>query len=118
NDAQPRRHPVKHLTHCLANRMQGPTATRTGLQVDVEAHILTFQMLGEAWPVWSSLGSRLLLDRRRWQQFLRPPNVGTEILQSQLKLVAIEPFGTSTELQPLQLLHDQPQALDLGLCLG
>jgi hypothetical protein len=32
-------------------------------------------------------------------------------------LIAIEPFGAPAELQALQLLHDQPQPLDLGLRL-
>ena len=63
-------------------------------------------------------GGWFLVGRHRRQQFLGPADVGTEILQPQLELIAIEPFGPPAELQALQLLHDQPQPFDLGLGLG
>jgi hypothetical protein len=49
-------------------------------------------------------------SRRR----LRPRDVGVEILKSERKLVAVEPFRSSTELRALQAFNDEPETLDLG----
>jgi hypothetical protein len=118
DDAQPRRHPVQHLAHRLADRMQGAAATRTGRHLEVEAHIVAFQMLGQARPIGSISAGRLLVSLHRRQQFLSPADVCSQILQPQLELIAIEPLGPPAELQALKLLHDQPQAFDLSLCCG
>jgi hypothetical protein len=90
DDAQPRRHPVQHLAHRLADRMQGAAATRTGLHLKVEAHILAFQMLGQARPIGSIRGGRFLVGRHRRQEFLGSADVGSQILQPKLELVAIQ----------------------------
>ena len=49
---------------------------------------------------------------------LRPRDIGVEIFQSERKLAVIDAFRTSSELRSLQLSNNQPEALDLGLCLG
>ena len=118
DDAQPRRHPVEHLAHRLAHRMQGTAATRTGFYPEVEVHILAFQMLRQARPIGSIPGGRFLVGRHRRQQFLGPADIGSQILQPKLELVAIQSLGPPAELQAVQLLHDQPQPLDLGLSVG
>lgn len=41
-----------------------------------------------------------------------------EIVEAELQLVIIEPFGASAKLAALQLLNDEPEALDLGFGLS
>ena len=50
-----RRHPVQHLAHRLADRMQGAATTRAGRHLEVEVHVLALQMLGQARPIRSVL---------------------------------------------------------------
>jgi hypothetical protein len=117
DDPQAGRNPVEHLAHRLADRMQDTATARAGICAEVEAHVLALQMVGKAGAVRPGPGDGLL-GRRRWQELFRTGNVGAEVFQAQLQLVAIETLGTSAELQTLQLLYDQPQALDLGLRLA
>ena len=49
---------------------------------------------------------------------LDPGEIDLEVLKAELQLVAIKPLGTPAKLVALELLHDQPQPLDLGLRLG
>ncbi len=114
DDPQAGRNPVEHLAHRLADRMQGTATARTGLRVEVEAHVLALQMVGKAGAVRPRPGDGLL-GRRCWQELFCTGDVGAEVFQAQLQLITIETLGTSAELQALQLLHDQPQALDLDL---
>jgi hypothetical protein len=44
-------------------------------------------------------------------------DVAVEVLKPERKLVAVEPFRSSTELRALQVLNDEPKTLDLGPCL-
>src|SRR5262245_22112926 len=118
DDAKPARHPVQHLAHRLADRVQGATATGAGLRLEVEAYLLALQVLGQARPVRSPPESGLIVSRHLRQQFLGPADVSAQILQPQLQLTVIQSLGPPAELLALQLLHDEPQALDLGLCLG
>jgi len=74
-------------------------------------------MLGQAGTTRSILDLGLFGGKENWQELLCPGDVGTQVFQTQLQLIAIEPFGAPAELQALQPLHDQPQPLDLGLRL-
>ena len=58
------------------------------------------------WKDGSLSRGRLLVGRHCRQLLLGPADVGSQILQSQLELIAIEPFGPPAELQALQLLDD------------
>ena len=118
DDPQAGRHPVQHLAHRFADRMQGATTTGAGRHIEVEVHVLALKMLGQAWPIRSVLDRGLFGGGSHRQQFLDPGDVGTQVFQAQLQLVAIKPLGAPAELQALQLLHDQPQPFDLGLRLG
>jgi hypothetical protein len=41
-----------------------------------------------------------------------------EVLEAELHLVVVEPFGVTTRSAALQLLNNEPEAFDLGLCLA
>jgi hypothetical protein len=41
-----------------------------------------------------------------------------QVFEAELELILIEPLGASAELAALQLLDDEVQPLDLGLCFG
>ena len=95
--------------------MQRAATAGTGLGIEIEVHLLALQMVGKARTI-RPVRSRLLRSNDR-QQLLGPSDVGSEVFQTQLQLITIEPLGPSSELQALQLLNDQPQALDLDLGL-
>lgn len=118
DDAQAGRHPVQHLAHRLAGIMQDPATARAGLRLEVEVDLLALQMLGQTGSLRSIPCNGHLGTGHGRQQLLDPAYIGTDVFQTQLQLVAIQPLGPSAELQALQLLHDQPQPLDLGLGFG
>jgi len=41
-----------------------------------------------------------------------------QVFEAELELILIEPLGASAELAALQLLDDEVEPLDLGLCFG
>ena len=41
-----------------------------------------------------------------------------EVFKTELQLVVIQPFGTPAKLVALQLLNDEPEPFDLGLCFA
>ena len=44
--------------------------------------------------------------------------IGVEVFKAELQLIVIEPLGAPAKLAALQLLDDEMEPLDLGLCLG
>ena len=117
DDPQAGWYPVEHLAHRLADRMQGAATARTGLRPEIEVHVLALQRIGKAGTVRST-GRRLFGRGNHRQEFFDTGDVGAEIFQAELQLAVLETLGAPAELQTLQLLHDQPQALDLALGLG
>ncbi len=82
--------------------------------LEIEPHVLAGQMRRQAWPLGSH--SRCL-GCRRWKRGFDPRDVGVEVVEAELQLIVVEPFGTPTKLAALQLLNDEPEAFDLGLRL-
>ena len=115
DDPQPGRHPVQHLAHRLAGNMQGATAARAGLHLEVEVQLFAFQMIRQARAVRPIRCCRFLSNGKDRQQLLGPGYVGTEVLEPQLELAVCQAFGPLAELMALQLLDDHPKPLDLGL---
>jgi len=52
------------------------------------------------------------------EAWLRPCDVGVEVVEAELQLIVVEPFGTPAKLAALQLLNDEPEPFDLRLCLS
>src|SRR6266436_8890228 len=80
--------------------------------LEIEPHVLAGQMRRQAWPLGSHSGC---LGCRRWKRGFDPRDVGVEVVEAELQLVVVEPFGTSAKLAALQLLNDEPEAFDLRL---
>jgi hypothetical protein len=97
--------------------MQRTATARTGRGVEVEPNFLSLQMIGEARTIRADPVDRLLRASSR-EKLLRAGDIGVKVFEAQLQLITIETLGTPAELAALQLLYDQPQALDLGLGLG
>src|SRR5216683_3508492 len=113
-DAKPRRHMIEHLADSLADYMQFAAAAGARLMLEIEPHVLAGQMRRQAWPLGSH--SRCL-GCRRWKRGFDPRDVGVEVVEAELQLIVVEPFGTPTKLAALQLLNDEPEAFDLRLRL-
>ena len=119
DDAKPSRHMIEHLAESLADHMQGATAAGAGAMVKVEPHLFAWQMRRQAWPLRPRWGPGRL-GRPRRQRCFDPRDVGVDILEAELQLVIIEPFGAPAKLVALQLLNDEAEPFDLGprLCEG
>src|SRR5882672_6090568 len=112
---KPRGHVIEHLADGLADHMQLAAAAGARLMIELEPHVLTGQMRRQAWPPGWHSGC---LGCRRWKRGFDPRDVGVEVVEAELQLVVVEPFGTSAKLAALQLLHDEPEPFDLRLCLS
>src|SRR5215475_12914890 len=97
--------------------MECTAAARAGFTVDINRHILARQMAGKSLPPQLALGASIALRSRR-VICLRPCHVGVEVFQTEGKLIAVDPFRASSELQPLEPLNDEPKSLDLRPRLG
>ena len=78
----------------------------------LSASVLAGQMRRQAWSIDLRLGCGRLL-RNWWELGLDPREIGLKIFKSELQLIVIEPLGPPAKLVALELLHDQPQPLDL-----
>jgi len=103
---------IKHLTDSLTDHMQFTTTAGAGLMLNVEPPALARQLCRQAWSINLRLGCGRLL-RTWWELGLDPREIGLKIFESELQLIVVEPLGPPTKLVALELLHDQPQPLDL-----
>jgi hypothetical protein len=83
--------------------------------IEIKPQVLAGQMRRQAWPLGSH--SRCL-GCRRWKRGFDPRDVGVEVVEAELQLIVVEPFGTPAKLAALQLLNDEPEPFDLRLCLS
>ena len=113
--AQACRHEVEHLADALADRMEWTATAGTDATPDVERHVLARQVVRKR--LSPQHGFKVRTVNHRCQRRRGPCDVGVEVLKSARKLVAVEPFRSSTELRTLQALNDEPKPLDLGPCL-
>jgi hypothetical protein len=67
------------------------------------------------WQTWSIGPRSRCLGCRRWKRGFDPCDVGMEVVEAELQLIVIEPFGAPAKLAALQLLNDEPEAFDLRL---
>jgi len=109
---------VQHLADRLADRMERAAAAGAGIGVEIQRHLLAHQMIGEGEAVLRSAPERRLAVGGCRQASFRSRDVGVEIFQTELELIAVEAFGTAPEAAALQRLDDLPEPIDLGLCLG
>ena len=84
---------------------------------EVQPDVLARQMRRYARPIvrWPGRGGFL--------RFWREPGFGlrkidAQVIEAELELILVEPFGTPAEPATLQLLDDKAKPLDLGPCLG
>jgi len=113
---QPCRHEIEHLADRLADDVERATAAGTDALINIDRHILTWQMVGKSLP----MGGRLRTDIRRGcsrMACLQAGNIGVEVFQSESKLVAIDPLRAPSELRALESPDDELQSLDLRLRL-
>ena len=98
--------------------VQCAAAAGAGLMLEIEPDVLARQMRRQARPLVCGLESGRL--RPRWTEALASVRAisALEVFEAELQLIVIEPLGTPAELAALQLLNDELQPLDLGLCLG
>jgi hypothetical protein len=59
-------------------------------------------------------GFTMIIVDRGCRRLLCSGDVGIEVLKSERKLVAVEPFRSPAELRALQALNHQPKTLDLS----
>jgi hypothetical protein len=117
NDLELRRYPIQHLTDALADRMERTAAAGAG-PVRLENELFARQMIGQF------AGRLCFLRKFRRDRFrhraarVRTPDVGAEIVNTELELVWIETFGAPAELQTLELFQDQAEPFGLGFRLG
>src|ERR1700730_5316129 len=115
NDSKPRGHMIEHLADSLADHMQFAAAAGAGLMLEIEPDVLAGQMRRQAW----SIGPRSRhLDHRRWKRGFDPCDIGVDVFEAELQLVVIKPFGTPAKLAALQLLDNELEPFDLGLCFA
>ena len=67
-------------------------------------------------PVAVDRFGTVIIDARR-QRRLHPCNVDIEILQSERKLITVQPLRSPAKLRTLQMMNDRPETLYLGPCL-
>src|SRR5882672_6752958 len=115
DDPKPGGHMIEHLADGLADHMQFAAAAGARLMIEIKPQVLAGQMRRQAWPLGSH--SRCL-GCRRWKRGFDPRDVGVEVVEAELQLIVVEPFGTPAKLAALQLLHDEPEPFDLRLCLS
>src|SRR5579859_2758245 len=112
--AQLRRNPVQHLAHALSDHMQRTTTAGAGHLINIEPHVLTWQMIGQRLAMGRPF-SLLFLDPRTVLLF--PGEIAVEILKPERQLIGIEALGTAAELRALQLLDDGFETLDLTVAM-
>jgi hypothetical protein len=117
DDPQPSGHMIEHLADGLADQVQGAAAAGAGVLLDIEPPVLAGQVFRQAWSIDLRPGFGGVLHTRR-KPGLSPCQIGREVFKAELQLLVVEPLGTPAKLAALQLLHDQPQPIDLRLRLG
>jgi len=85
--------------------------------LNIEPHVLAGQVCWQAWSIDLRSGPGGFPRTGRKPGF-GPRKIGFQIFKAELQLIALEPFGTPSKLVTLELLHDEPQPLDLRLRLG
>ena len=115
NNPKPGGHMIEHLADGLADHMQLAAAAGASLMLKIEPDVLTGLMRGQAWLLGSH--SRCL-GCHRWKGGFDPRDVGVEVVEAELQLVVIQPFGAPAKLAALQLLNDEPEPFDLRLRFG
>ncbi len=106
---------IEHLADSLADHMQFAATAGAGLMLKIEPDILTGQMRWQAW----SIGPRSrCLGCRQWKRGFDPRDIGVDIFEAERQLVIIEPLGAPAKLAALQLLDNEPEPFDLGLCFA
>lgn len=101
----------------LADQVQRAAAAGAGLVLDIEPHLFARQVRRHAWPLALSL-RRLGLGGRNRKAGFDARKIGVDIFETELQLVAIEPFCPPAELAALQLLDDEVKPCDLGIRLA
>ena len=110
--AKLRWYPVQHLADALADHMQRPTAAAAHVTFDVEANVVSWQMVGE----W--LASRRCVARlpNGWRlALLSAANIRVDIFQAKSELIRAQTLGSSSVLRSLQLFDDRLEAFDLAI---
>jgi hypothetical protein len=106
---------IEHLADGLADHMQFAATAGARLMAKIEPDVRAGQMRRQAWSIRPR--SRRL-GCRGWKRGFDPRDVGVEVVEAELQLVVVEPFGAPTKLVALQLLNDEPEPLDLRLRLS
>ena len=83
--------------------MQRTTTAGAGHLINIEPHVLTWQMIGQRLAMGRPF-SLLVLDPQTVRLF--PGEIAVEILKPERQLIGIEALGTAAELRALQLLDD------------
>jgi hypothetical protein len=112
--AQLRRNPVQHLAHAFPNHMQRTAAAGADHVVDIEPHIVTWQMIGQRLAMRAPFGW-LVLDPRT--ALMGAGEIAVEVFKPEGELVGIEMLGTTAKLRALQLLDNGFQALDFAVAM-
>ena len=87
DDAKPRRHMIEHLADSLADRMKRTAAAGTGLMLEIQPHVFTRQVCGQACPIGPFGPGRLI---RRWRKLgLSASEIGFEVFKAKLQLLII-----------------------------
>lgn len=110
------RNPIEHFRRGHTDLMESPTALGAGAAINVDRDLFAGQMIGKALP-WGLLYGRGLLGWRARLPDLSPPDVGVEILKTQVQLVRVKPFRAAAILASLQLTDDEAELLDLAALL-
>jgi len=106
---------AKHLADSLANEVQLTAAAGAGLMPQIELDVVAHQMRRQARAIVRRLRpGRLLCAGRKLGFGTR--KIDGQVFETELELILVEPLGASAELAALQLLDDDVEPLDLGLC--
>jgi len=77
---------------------------------DIEGQVFARQALRE----WPTSCCRFAIIDARHHRCLRPSDVDIEVFEPKRELIPIQSLRSATELRTLQVLNDQPEALNLG----
>src|SRR5712671_7154902 len=117
DDPQPRRDVVEHLARRLADQVQRAATAGAGLMLDIEPDVLAGEVRRQARPLVS--GPRCIsLGLGKRKAGFDTGKIGVEVLEAKLQLIVIEPLGPPAELAALELLDNESEPLDLGVCLA
>ena len=108
---------VEHLADRLANEVKLTAAAGAGLMPQIELDVVAHQMRRQARPIIRRLRPGRLLRAGRKLGF-GARKIDGQVFEAELELTLIEPLRASAELAALQLLDDEVEPLDLGLCFG